>query len=108
MESVLKRQGCTAVACFSDPNTKLKVGESRSVIPCSFIESALSAWAYHHPFRFRAEHIWLLILQAVAAHVDQNAEALRNKFVKHSGKMTLTVELPAEPTRKEWAESINE
>eukprot|EP01084_Bolivina_argentea_P086309 156003_1 len=45
---------------------------------CSFITSALTAWSQHYPFRFKVEHIWLLILQAVAIHVDQNAKKLRD------------------------------
>jgi len=65
----------------------------RSSAPiCSFIGAALSAWSNHYPFRFKVEQIWILILQGVAVHVDQNAEKLRAKFVSHRGKKTLRVQ----------------
>ena len=48
------------------------------------------------------EHIWLLILQSVAVHVDQNAEKLRNKYVEHDGQKELLVEVSANPSHKEW------
>jgi len=38
--------------------------------------------------------IWLLVLQALGMHIDQNSEALRKRFVNHDGKKTLTVERP--------------
>ena len=58
----------------------------------SFITASLDAWANHYPIRFKPEHIWLLILQAVAIHVEKNANKLRKKYVNHNGKMQLTVQ----------------
>ena len=40
---------------------------------------------------FSAGDVWLLILQGVAHHVEQNSEALRHRFVNHEGKKTLWV-----------------
>merc|ERR1719385_585862 len=57
----------------------------------SFITASLDAWANHYAIRFKPEHIWLLILQGVAIHVDKNAEKLRKKYVNHNGKLQLTV-----------------
>ena len=57
----------------------------------SFITASLDAWANHYPIRFKPEHIWLLILQAVAIHVEKNSQKLRKKYVNHKGKMQLTV-----------------
>ena len=79
----------------SDPNVNVVQYGTRDVYRnstiCSFIEASLTAWSMHYPFRFKPEHIWLLILQSVAVHVDQNAENLRKKYVNHDGKMKLTV-----------------
>merc|ERR1719295_2251096 len=74
----------------SDPNVDVVQSGGRSTI-CSFIEASVTAWSNHYPIRFKPEHIWLLILQGVAVHVDQNAEKLRKKYVNHEGKKTLTV-----------------
>merc|ERR1719295_1316111 len=74
----------------SDPNVDVIQHGGRNPI-CSFINASMTAWSMHYPFRFKPEHIWLLILQGVAVHVDQNAEKLRKKYVNHEGKMTLTV-----------------
>merc|ERR1719295_2483702 len=75
----------------SDPNVDVIQHGGRNPI-CSFINASMTAWSMHYPFRFKPEHIWLLILQGVAVHVDQNAEKLRKKYVSHEGKMTLKVQ----------------
>lgn len=56
-----------------------------------FIAAVTKAFAEHYPLALRPEHIWTLILQGVAAHVNQHAEELRSKFVSHEGKKELTV-----------------
>merc|ERR1719145_273380 len=71
-------------------DSSLNVVDSREL--SSFIDASLEAWAKHYPIRFRPEHIWLLILQAVALHVEKNAEKLRKKYVNHEGKMELKVQ----------------
>jgi len=110
MESILRKQKCHEKAvCISDD--ALVVEERMNydgTIPNSFITSALRAWNKHYPFRFRPEHIWLLIVQGVSCHVEANAEKLRSKFVTHEAKRTLEVDLPAQPTRSEWVAAIDE
>ncbi len=39
----------------------------------------------------RADHVWLLICQGFAQHVNQNRETLRHQFVQHEGKQRLEV-----------------
>lgn len=56
-----------------------------------FIAAALQAWNSHYPFVIAPQHVWLCILQALAVHVEQNAEELRQKWVSHEGKKTLEV-----------------
>merc|ERR1719228_158318 len=88
MTHVLKaaKYGILEASSYSDIN----VVDSNAGIS-SFITASLDAWANHYPIRFKPEHIWLLILQAVAIHVDKNAEKLRRKYVNHKGKLQLTV-----------------
>ncbi len=56
-----------------------------------FIKAAIKAFNQHYPFKISTNNILLLVLQAIAVHVDKNAEKLREKYVKHEGKTTLTV-----------------
>ena len=56
-----------------------------------FIQAITTAFAEHWPLALRPEHIWTLVLQAVARHVDENTEELRERFVAHEGKVTLEV-----------------
>ena len=60
MDAFLLEAFCKDSRCYSDPDTKI-VQEGKT---CSFLIAALRAWAEHYPFRFRPEHIWLLVLQA--------------------------------------------
>ena len=100
MESALSETDCKSAISYSNPDTDIvKTNPPKT---CSFITSSLKAWFDHYPFRFRAEHIWLLILQAVAIHVDQNAEKLRNKYVTHEGKKKLLVKVSRNPSYEEW------
>jgi hypothetical protein len=52
------------------------------------------AFAEHRPLSLSADHIWLLLCQGFANHVNANAETLRGQFVKHEGKLELTVSDP--------------
>merc|ERR1712232_1014228 len=56
-----------------------------------FIAAITNAFAHHYPLVLRPQHIWLLILQAIAKHVDKHAEELRSKWVQHEGKKHLSV-----------------
>merc|ERR1719474_1992933 len=71
-------------------NTELGIAGDGRI--CSFITAAIDSWSNHYPIRFKPEHIWLLILQGVAVHVDRNAEKLRPKYVNHKETMTLRVD----------------
>jgi hypothetical protein len=45
----------------------------------------------HRPLVLSPDMLWLLVAQGLANHVNANAEELRSRFVKHSGKVTITV-----------------
>jgi len=49
------------------------------------------AFASHRPVSLSPDIIWLTICQGLAHHVNVNAELLRHHFVKHEGRLTLTV-----------------
>lgn len=49
------------------------------------------AFALHYPLTLSPDHIWLLLCQGFANHVNTHAEKLRSKFVQHQGKITLEV-----------------
>ncbi len=94
------------IECHSDPNTEIIETQT-----CSFIEAALQAWSNHYSFKIKPEHIWLLILQGVATHVDKNAEKLRDKYVQHDGKMTLLIDrdnFTVGDKNNDWISVINE
>lgn len=50
-----------------------------------------NAFQNHRPLVLSPDIIWLVIAQGFANHVNANVEALRSQFVKHAGKVTITV-----------------
>ena len=56
-----------------------------------FIAAATEAFANHYPLAVKPQHFWLMILQAIATHVDKEAEKVRSKWVAHEGKKHLNV-----------------
>jgi hypothetical protein len=49
------------------------------------------AYAGHRPISLSPDMIWLLICQGVARHISANTEDLRRHFVRHDGKLALSV-----------------
>ncbi|MAX39938.1 MAG: hypothetical protein CME33_25625 [Gimesia sp.] len=45
----------------------------------------------HFPLRLSPDSIWITLARGFALHVNENAEALRHRFVSHSGKQDLKV-----------------
>jgi len=74
------------VFAFEDGASVLSEGH-----PHGFITAATTAFDGHHPLAVRAQHFWLMILQATAVHVEQNAEEVRELWVAHEGKKELLV-----------------
>eukprot|EP01084_Bolivina_argentea_P248244 415218_1 len=106
--SILSDMNCNKVEAHSNPSDEIvQTGGKTS----SFIVSSLTAWSEHYPFRFKPEHIWLLVLQGVAVHVDQCAEKLRDKYVTHQGKKKLLIsrdEFVLGSAKNDWIGVINE
>ncbi len=55
------------------------------------LETVHTAFQDHRGLILSPDAIWLAIAQGFAQHVNLNAEALRDKFVKHSGQATIVV-----------------
>ena len=54
--------------------------------------TAMCASFYDHfPLRLSPDAIWITLARGFALHVNENAEALRHRFVSHAGKKELTV-----------------
>lgn len=49
------------------------------------------AFDAHYPLVLSPDDVWLCIAQGFAIHVDLNAKALRERFVRHEGKLNIVV-----------------
>lgn len=56
-----------------------------------FVATLRAAFDHHLPLALSPDDVWLCIAQGFAAHVNANAEALRDRFVRHPGTATITV-----------------
>ena len=67
------------------------------------------AYAYHYPLTLASDDVWLCLVQGLAQHVQENAEALRNRFVHHEGKKTIRIEVEEGPAKDAaaWRSVIN-
>ncbi len=80
---------------------------AESLIPTrmhAFVYAVHQAFADHRPLVISPDHIWLLICQGFALHVQENAEALRPKLVTHSGKKDIII---IEPENLQWEKVIS-
>ena len=59
-----------------------------------FAQAAHDAFYNHYPLAISPDDVWFCLAQGFARHVNLNAEALRHRFVRHEGKLTLTVVRP--------------
>ena len=68
------------------------------VVSCDEDHALLSAFRIafysHMPLRLSPDAIWVTLARGFALHVNENAERLRHRFVRHSGKGNLVVERP--------------
>jgi hypothetical protein len=58
------------------------------------VQMAHDAFYEHRPIELSPDAVWFTIAQGFAAHVNANAETLRERFVRHQGKVKLVVERP--------------
>ncbi|KAE9400003.1 hypothetical protein BT96DRAFT_819846, partial [Gymnopus androsaceus JB14] len=55
------------------------------------VHTLLKAYSNHHAVSIRPDDVWITILTQFSIFVNANAEALREKFVAHEGKLELDV-----------------
>lgn len=66
------------------------------------------AFAEHRPLTLSPDHIWLTIASGFADHVDEHAEVLRERLVRHDGRAALIVSVTARPqTPAQWHDVVN-
>jgi len=56
-----------------------------------FLHALLLSFAHHLPLSLKPDHIWLLITNAFASHVNLNSSRLRSLFTSSSQKLPLRV-----------------
>lgn len=73
-----------------------------------FLGSACLSFANHLGFVLAPQHLFILIVQAISAHVSHHIEELRHEYVAHtSGKQSLTVETDKlELNHDDWIDII--
>lgn len=57
-----------------------------------FMRAVKLAYDQHYPLVLAPDHVWLMIAQGFSHHVNENAEALRDKFVDHAGKVKIVID----------------
>jgi hypothetical protein len=57
-----------------------------------FLRAVKLAYDQHYPLVLSPDAIWLVIAQGFSHHVNENAEALRDKFVDHAGKVKIVID----------------
>ncbi|CAD8130017.1 unnamed protein product [Paramecium sonneborni] len=81
---------------------------NQTQITNQFILMVHYAYYNHFPLRFSPDDIQLLINQGFCAHIKNNAEYFRKKFVQHEGKMKLSVFVESEDINTyDWESIIN-
>lgn len=77
--------GTRVEACGAGPGQVVAVHQN------AFLATAWYAHAQHRPLVLTPDAVWLCIAQGFAAHIWTNAEALRDRFVRHPGRVMLKV-----------------
>lgn len=57
-----------------------------------FVQAVHTAYDKHHPLILRPDDVWLVIVQGLAHHINNNAEGLRKRFVQHEGQVHIEVQ----------------
>jgi hypothetical protein len=56
-----------------------------------FVGAVHFAYAEHYPLALSPDDVWVTLAHGFATHVDQNAEALRGRFVRHEGRQIIRI-----------------
>ncbi|MCZ2224352.1 MAG: DUF4419 domain-containing protein [Chitinophagales bacterium] len=66
--------------------------KSGNVSQQGFLRAVNAAYSKHYPLILSPDHIWIIIAQGLAKHIELNSETLRHKFVNFEGKQTIIVD----------------
>ena len=75
------------------------------------VAAAHRSFMDHRPLCLSPDIIWLMICQGLANHINANAEELRTRFVRHEGKIQISLrrdEFVKGSPENPWAEAIEE
>jgi hypothetical protein len=96
-QQAIKMAAETTACCytFTDPTCKPRsdvrlatgcdngcVYLPQDIVPHGFFGTLALAYSYHLPVQFGPQHLWLLVLQGVAQHIDKHKERLQPKIMK--------------------------
>lgn len=76
-----------ALICSNENGRVLQQGDFHPLIAAAYL-----AFSQHYPLVLSPDMIWLTLLQGVAQHVQNHAEALRQRLVFHETKIELVVD----------------
>lgn len=65
------------------------------------------AFSQHRPLLLTPDDIWMVIAQGFAYHLNQHAEALRDRFVRHQGRRKIEIETLDLTESQHWADAID-
>ena len=74
-----------------------------------FLAACMMSFAQHLPLSLTPDHLWTVIAQGFARHVDQHSEELRHHFVDHEGTKEIRIRedsMVKGDTPKKWEELI--
>ncbi|MDI1448266.1 DUF4419 domain-containing protein [Polyangium sp. 6x1] len=94
-EKLREKERAIASTCNAPEIIELDNELSEGMHP--FLQAVAFAYAEHRPLTLAPDDVWLCLVQGLALHVNDNAEALRERFVRHQGKKDIIVALAEEP-----------
>lgn len=59
----------------------------------AFVSTVHTAYDNHYPLVLSPDHIWLVIAQGFAHHINEHAEKFRSRFVNFDGKQRIVVQI---------------
>lgn len=95
--------GGKILAVSSDPKTKYYPATSNG-----FVNTVVEAYCRHHSLVLRPDDVWLAILTQFSFYVNKYPEELREKLVKHQGKITIESKGGGDRYSANWADHIKQ
>ncbi|RPD58466.1 hypothetical protein L227DRAFT_505146 [Lentinus tigrinus ALCF2SS1-6] len=79
--------------CTDLLQSSVTTGDLSALVPKNngFVEAVLAAYKQHHHLKIRPDDVWMSILSQLNFYINTHAEELREHFVAHQDKVTLTV-----------------